>query len=53
MNFTSDNATGIAPEILDAIVRANAGYALAYGADAATARLERRTPRRPLGPPAT
>jgi threonine aldolase len=42
MNFTSDNATGIAPEILDAIVRANAGYALAYGADAATARLERR-----------
>jgi threonine aldolase len=42
MNFTSDNAAGIAPEILDAIVRANAGYALAYGADAATARLERR-----------
>jgi threonine aldolase len=42
MNFASDNAAGIAPEILDAIARANEGSALAYGGDAVTARLERR-----------
>jgi threonine aldolase len=42
MNFASDNAAGIAPEILDAIARANEGSALAYGSDAVTARLERK-----------
>jgi threonine aldolase len=42
MNFASDNAAGIAPEILAAIARANEGYALAYGEDQCTERLERR-----------
>jgi threonine aldolase len=42
MNFASDNAAGIAPEILDAIARANAGPALAYGRDPWTERVERR-----------
>src|SRR5712692_3603345 len=42
MNFASDNAAGIAPEILAAIARANEGPALAYGEDAWTARLERK-----------
>ena len=36
MNFASDNAAGIAPQILAAISRANAGAALAYGQDAWT-----------------
>jgi len=42
MNFASDNAAGIAPEILAAIARANEGHALAYGRDDWTQRLERR-----------
>jgi threonine aldolase len=42
MEFESDNAAGAAPAILDAMVRANAGYAKAYGDDAITGRLERR-----------
>jgi threonine aldolase len=42
MNFASDNAAGIAPEILAAISRANAGAALAYGRDAWTRRVEER-----------
>jgi threonine aldolase len=42
MEFASDNAAGVAPEILDAIGRANAGAAIAYGDDALTRRLERR-----------
>jgi threonine aldolase len=42
MNFASDNAAGIAPEILDAIARANVGAALAYGRDPWTERVERR-----------
>src|SRR5262245_26407575 len=37
MNFASDNSAGIAPPILDAIVKANQGFALAYGRDDATA----------------
>jgi len=32
-SFLSDNAAGVSPEILDAIVEANAGSASAYGAD--------------------
>ncbi|TMJ29969.1 MAG: low specificity L-threonine aldolase [Alphaproteobacteria bacterium] len=42
MHFASDNAAGIAPEILAAIARANEGYALAYGNDAWTQRVERK-----------
>jgi threonine aldolase len=42
MEFASDNAAGVAPAILDALVRANAGFAIAYGDDASTRRLERR-----------
>lgn len=34
MFFTSDNASGGAPEIMAAIARANEGYARSYGADA-------------------
>ena len=42
MNFASDNAAGIAPEILAAIARANDGATLAYGNDQWTRRVERR-----------
>jgi threonine aldolase len=42
MNFASDNATIVAPEIFDAIARANDGYSLAYGNDEHTRALERR-----------
>jgi len=42
MNFASDNTAGMAPEILDAIGRANTGYALGYGNDDWTKRVEKR-----------
>src|SRR5215470_7129425 len=42
MNFASDNAAGVAPEILAAIAAANEGSALAYGNDALTRRVEQR-----------
>jgi len=42
MNFASDNAAGVAPEILAALTRANQGFARAYGNDDWTERLERR-----------
>jgi threonine aldolase len=42
MNFASDNTAGVAPAILDAIARAAEGYALGYGGDAVTARVEER-----------
>jgi threonine aldolase len=42
MNFASDNAAGIAPEILAAIARANDGVALAYGNDDWTRRVEQK-----------
>src|SRR5438105_13582978 len=42
MNFASDNAVGVAPEILAAIAAANVGGALAYGNDAVTRRVEQR-----------
>jgi threonine aldolase len=42
MNFASDNVTGIAPAILEAIARANAGTASSYGADEITQRLQAR-----------
>ncbi|MGZ5866108.1 MAG: threonine aldolase family protein [Xanthobacteraceae bacterium] len=40
MNFASDNAAGVAPEILDAMVRINHGHVLGYGNDDVTRRLE-------------
>ncbi len=42
MNFASDNTAGMAPEILDALVRANDGFVLGYGNDEATREVERR-----------
>jgi len=42
MFFASDNAAGIAPEILAALAKVNDGKMLAYGRDAVTARAERR-----------
>jgi threonine aldolase len=42
MNFASDNTAGIAAPILEAIGKANTGYALGYGNDDWTSRVERR-----------
>jgi threonine aldolase len=42
MNFASDNTAGIAAPILEAIGKANTGYALGYGNDAWTRRVEQR-----------
>lgn len=42
MNFASDNAAGVAPAILDAIVAANAGFALGYGNDDLSKSVEQR-----------
>jgi threonine aldolase len=42
MNFASDNTAGIAPQILTAIAKANEGFALAYGSDNWTKRIEAR-----------
>ena len=42
MNFASDNAAPVAQPILDAIARANTGYALGYGNDDWTCAVERR-----------
>jgi len=42
MNFGSDNIAGVAPAILEALARANGGYAPSYGDDEVTARVERR-----------
>jgi threonine aldolase len=42
MNFASDNAAGVAPEIIAAISRANDGATLAYGRDQWTRQVERR-----------
>jgi threonine aldolase len=42
LNFASDNAAGVAPEILAAIARANEGAALAYGNDPLTERVAQR-----------
>jgi threonine aldolase len=40
MNFGSDNVTGVAPEIMAALVAANQGVASAYGEDESTKRLQ-------------
>ncbi len=42
MYFASDNTAGMAPEILEALGRANTGYALGYGNDEWTRRVEKR-----------
>jgi threonine aldolase len=42
VNFASDNTAPVAPAILDAIVKANEGFALGYGNDDWTAGVERR-----------
>src|SRR5213078_1595602 len=42
MYFASDNTAGIAPEILAAIGKANTSYALGYGNDDWTKRVEQR-----------
>ena len=42
LEFRSDNAAGVAPGILAAVIEANTGSALAYGADEWTAALQRR-----------
>lgn len=42
MNFASDNVTGVAPEIMDALAAANRGTERSYAADTITARLSRR-----------
>ena len=42
IDYRSDNTGRAAPEILEALVRANAGTALGYGADEWTARLQER-----------
>jgi threonine aldolase len=42
MNFASDNAAPVAPEILEALARVNTDFALGYGNDEATSRVERQ-----------
>ncbi|HET6157915.1 MAG TPA: low specificity L-threonine aldolase [Dongiaceae bacterium] len=42
MNFISDNAVGVAPEIMSALALANRGPSMPYGADDWTRRLERK-----------
>lgn len=42
MNLASDNTTGICPEILEAIEKANKGSATSYGADSITENLTRK-----------
>ena len=42
IDYRSDNTGRAAPEILDALVRANSGTALGYGGDEWTARLQER-----------
>ena len=41
MNFLSDNAAPVAPAVLQAIVQANDGFAIAYGDDEWTRSVER------------
>lgn len=42
MNFASDNTAGVAPEIMAALARANEGFALGYGNDDWTRRVEKK-----------
>jgi threonine aldolase len=41
-SFASDNASGAHPAVIDAVVAANRGHALAYGDDQHTAECEAR-----------
>ena len=45
-DFVSDNAAAMAPEAVDALIRANAGFAKSYGADEVTARAAEEVRRR-------
>lgn len=40
--FSSDNIAGASPEVMDALLRANAGQAQPYGADDGTLRVQRK-----------
>lgn len=40
--FSSDNIAGASPEVMDALLRANAGQSAAYGADEGSARVQRQ-----------
>lgn len=40
MDFTSDNATTVSPEIMDALYKANSGFVPSYGGDDATRGLD-------------
>lgn len=42
MNFLSDNTAGAAPEVMEAVVRANTGTDSSYGADAISRRLKQK-----------
>jgi threonine aldolase len=42
MNFASDNTAGVPPAMLDALARANRGFALGYGNDDLTRAVEHR-----------
>ena len=42
MNFASDNTAAMAPQILDAIGKANSGFVLGYGNDPLTRQVERK-----------
>ncbi len=42
LDFTSDNVAGASPQVMQAVLAANAGKAAAYGADEITARVTRR-----------
>ncbi|HXD46472.1 MAG TPA: low specificity L-threonine aldolase [Pseudolabrys sp.] len=42
MNFASDNTAGVAPEIMAALARCNDGFALGYGNDDWTRRVEKK-----------
>jgi len=42
MNFSSDNVVEVAPEIMDALIKANEGTAPSYGSDMITARVEEK-----------
>src|SRR5216684_3778530 len=42
MNFSSDNAAGVSPEIMAALAAANAGSQPSFGADSISERVERR-----------
>src|SRR5438552_1321736 len=42
IEFRSDNAGRVAPELLEALAAANTGTALGYGGDEWTARVQRR-----------